>query len=205
MAKRFKVTIRFTEDVLGSVSTLPVYQAYQAQTAMANGKYVADEMETLIDQRKGRTAFHRDGNTPILYDYVVKGHMKESWRACRQMPGSASAKLTAGKSKIDMLVHIYPRRIALKLRKPTVDNERPLRADTPQGPRVTVVASEAAQAGTVMEFEVLCLAPDVVGEKLVKEWLDNGQYVGLGQWRSGGYGRFVVESFEEVAVAAEAA
>lgn len=202
MAKRYKVRIRFIEDVLGSVATLDVYKTYQAQKAIDNGKYVSDEMQTVIDQRRGRTAFHRDGTTPIIYDYVLKGHMKEMWRACRQMPGSASSKLTAGKSKIDLLVHVFPRRIPLKLSKPTVDNERPLRADTPQGPRVTVVASEAAQAGTTMEFEVLCQAPDVIGEKLLREWLGNGEFFGLGQWRSGGYGRFVVESFEEVAAEA---
>lgn len=203
--ERYRVAIRFTEDVLGSVSTLPVYQAYQADKAQANGKYVSDEFATVVDQNRGRTAFHREGGMPIIYDYVIKGFLKEACRASKAMPGSASAKLTAYKSKIDTLVHVTPRRIQLRLSKPTTDNQRPLRADTPQGPRVTVVSSEAAQAGTRMEFEIVCLAPAVIGETLIREWLEFGQWSGIGQWRSGGHGRFEVVGFEAISAAAVAA
>ncbi len=194
-------TVRFTEDVLGSVATLDVYKSYQAQKAIENGTYVSDEFATVIDQNRGRTAFHRDGNKPVIYDYVIKGFFKEACKACRQMPDTHSAKLTAYKTKIDQLVHVTPRRIALELRKPTIDNARPLRADTPQGPRVTVVTSEAAQAGTIMRFQIVLLAPTVIGEVLIREWLDFGQWSGIGQWRSGGHGRFVVEQMEVADVA----
>ena len=50
-----------------------------------------------------------------------------------------------------------------------------------------------------MEFEVLRQAPDVIGEKLLREWLGKRRVLRVGAVSSGGYGRFVVESFQEVA------
>jgi hypothetical protein len=189
----YRVRLTFTEPLLGSTPDAKAYSAYVAQQAIDNGKYVNDEMQTLVEQPRGKTGFHRDSATPVIYDYVLKGFMKEACTALRRMDGTVSKSLTAHKTKIDQLVMVEPRRIALRLRKPTTDLERPLRADTPQGPRVTLVSSTAASEGTTMEFTVKVLGVGVISEAMLREWFEYGQFSGLGQWRSGGYGRFVAE------------
>lgn len=188
----YRVTLTFTEPLLGSTPDAKAYTAYVAAQAIENGKYVSDELATLVEQPRGKTGFHREGSTPVIYDYVIKGFCKEACTALRRMDGTVSKTLTSHKTKIDQLVMVEPRRIPLKLRKPTTDLERPLRADTPQGPRVTLVSSTAASEGTVMEFTIKVLGGVITAEMLA-EWFEYGQFSGLGQWRSGGYGRFTAE------------
>ena len=69
--------------------------------------------------------------------------------------------------------------------------QRPLRAQTAQGERVSLANSEEIPAGATCEFEVLCM--DDTHEKAVYEWLDYGELRGIGQWRNSGKGRFVYE------------
>jgi len=96
-------------------------------------------------------------------------------------------------------------------------NERPLRADTMRGERVALARSEEAPAGTQIVFAVSVLMPGeaakakakaeadkaekegakkrkssaAITEFTVTDCLDYGKMKGLGQWRSGGFGRFV--------------
>lgn len=188
----YKVQLTFIEPLLGSTPDAKAYTTYVAEKAIENGKYVSDELQTLVEMPRGKTGFHRDGSTPVIYDYVIKGFCKEACSALRRMDGTESKRLTSHKTKIDQLIMVEPRRIPLSLRKPTTDLERPLRADTPQGPRVTLVSSTAAAEGTSMQFTVKILG-GVITEEQLREWFEYGQFSGLGQWRSGGYGRFVAE------------
>ena len=75
--------------------------------------------------------------------------------------------------------------------------ERPLRASTPQGERVSIAKSESVPAGSTVEFEVTCLDPSLEG--MVRECLDYGQLRGLGQWRNSGKGRYVWEEIKDEA------
>ncbi len=128
-----------------------------------------------------------------MYDYCIKGLFKSACYQMRSVDGSVSAKLTAYKKRIDGLVFVYPRRIRLVLPegKKMGVLERPLRAQTAQGERVALARSDSCPAGTMMTFEIEVLGG--IGEGLLREWLDYGRYMGLGQWRSGGYGRFTYE------------
>lgn len=72
--------------------------------------------------------------------------------------------------------------------------QRPLRAQTAQGERVSLANSEEIPAGSTCEFEVLCM--DDSHEKAVLEWLEYGQLRGIGQWRNSGKGRFSYEITE---------
>ena len=65
--------------------------------------------------------------------------------------------------------------------------ERPLRAQTPMGERVSIAKSESVPAGTTAEFEIECLDPKL--EDMVRECLDYGAKRGLGQWRNSGKGQ----------------
>lgn len=69
-----------------------------------------------------------------------------------------------------------------------IDCERPLRASTPQGERVSIAKSESVPAGSTAEFEIECLDPGL--EAMVRECLNYGTKRGLGQWRNSGKGRY---------------
>lgn len=72
--------------------------------------------------------------------------------------------------------------------------ERPLRAQTMQGPRVTLARSDYISAGTQFEFEIKLYPPHkAINEELIKTLLDYGQYMGFGQFRNGSFGRFSYE------------
>ena len=98
--------------------------------------------------------------------------------------------------KIDKLIpfETSPRKIVIQLAGGVGNCQRPLRAQTPQGERVALASSETVQETSVLEFEIRLLDEGLEG--LVREWLDYGQYRGLGQWRNSGKGRFLWEEVE---------
>ena len=118
-------------------------------------------------------------------------------------------------SKIDKWLHVQERQIPLtrsgvQLTKPDGIFERPLRAMTMQGPRVALSSSEIIGASSdgltkidppvAFQFHMLLLPlglDDKKGKMTFEEilsWLEFGILNGFGQWRSGGYGRFVAKS-----------
>lgn len=72
--------------------------------------------------------------------------------------------------------------------------ERPLRAMTAQGPRITVVRSDLIPANRQLSFQIHVVRGSGITKNLLLDVLSYGTYQGLGQWRSGGYGRFDVVS-----------
>ncbi len=91
-------------------------------------------------------------------------------------------------------ITVFPREIPYDLHGMKLDFcERPLRAQTPMGERVSIAKSESVPAGSTAEFEIQCLDPKL--EDMVRECLDYGVLRGLGQWRNSGKGRF---EWEEV-------
>ena len=73
--------------------------------------------------------------------------------------------------------------------------QRPLRCSTMQGERVSIAISGEIPAGATVNFTVRCLIDEDV--ELVKEWLDYGQYNGLGQWRNSSKGSFYYEILDK--------
>lgn len=192
--RKYKVKLTFVTPVLGSTPGPKVYTQYVAAEAQEAGKYINDELQTLVDQPRGKTGFHREGSTPVLYDYVIKGFCKEACTSLRRADDSSvlSKKFSGHKTKIDTMMHIYPRHIPLQLRRPTYDTERPLRTETPQGQRVALVSSTTAPEETVMEFQIHVIG-NVIPEDVLREWFDYGFYHGIGQWRGSGWGQFTAE------------
>lgn len=206
---RWNISLTTTTELLGGKPmSAQLYTSHVAAKYLANGDAaaaarVAEELEMLDENpaAKGMTGFLRDDSgRPFIEDYMVKGFLKEAWRALRQNPASESAKLTAGKSKIDDLLFVTPRLIPLMGWSKEAESifERPLRADTAQGPRVALTASECLPPGIKCRFDIEVLAPKVINSYLVEEWFAYGTRLGLCQWRSGGYGRFeaLVKRFE---------
>lgn len=190
--EKYKVTLTFTEPILGTIPKDPeVYAGYIASKAALTDEQVAEELATVEKvEEKGWTGFHMLDGKPILYDYVLKGFFKGACGALRRVSDTKSAKVRAYKKIIDGLVFITPRRIPLVL--PEGEGlgvlERPLRAQTAQGERVTLARSDTCPVGTTLSFTVTVLGQ--VKEVLLQEWLDYGALLGLGQWRSASWGRF---------------
>lgn len=191
---RYRVKLTLTEPILGSVpKDKDVYETYVASLAPDN---TDDEMDTVQEaEERGWTGFHRlDDGTFILYDYVFKGFMKSACYFMKQAKAPHSEKLAAYKKKIDGLVFVFPRRVPLIPPEPIDEPEtlsRSLRAQTPRGERTALAKSDTLPVGTTIEFDVEVLG--AITEAMLREWFTYGSRMGLGQWRSGSYGRFEYE------------
>lgn len=151
---------------------------------------------------KGMTVFPRDPDgRPIFYDYQIKGFFKDSCGMLSRIGGKTetgkkkavneSGRITAYKKTIDGLIFVEPRMIPIVFDGEIGDCQRPLRAQTAQGERISLAISEEIPAGATCEFSVTLL--DESHEKAVLEWLDYGSMRGIGQWRNSGKGRFDYE------------
>ena len=184
---QYKLKLTFTEDLLGTAPLDPhIYSNYILD---ANGD---DELDT-IREDKGKTGFHRlEDGTPILYDYVLRGFMKDACGMLNRVANSESKKLKAYKRVIDGLVFVFPRRIPIDVIGEITVLERSLRAQTAQGERVALAHSEKIAAGSQITFTLDVLDDKTVTRELIEEWFGYGKFRGLGQWRNGSYGRFDV-------------
>jgi hypothetical protein len=151
---------------------------------------------------KAMTVFPRDENgRPAFWDYQIKGFFKDACSMLGRIGGKTetgkkravneSGKLTAYKKVIDGLIFVSPRMIPIDVNGAIGDCQRPLRAQTAQGERVSLVNSEEIPAGSECIIEVTCM--DYNHMAAVLEWLDYGKLRGIGQWRNSGKGRFTYQ------------
>ena len=131
----------------------------------------------------------------VLSGLYRGGFFKEAARFCKKIPGSVTSKTKAYIQEIDGLILVEPKWIPVKTDRDITKLQRPLRAQTAQGPRIALSNSEMIEPGCTLEFTVRCLNP--ADFKLVEEWLEYGKYHGLGQWRNSGCGRFTWEEIKE--------
>jgi hypothetical protein len=125
---------------------------------------------------------------------MIKGFLKNAGNILKVSVGVKNLA-----SKLQNHVFVFPRKISLGKQKPDGVCERPLRAITMQGPRVSLAKSDTVAAGTELKFEIKMVDNKEISADLIKELLAYGELCGLGQWRSGSYGRFIVKEFEVVA------
>lgn len=189
--KTMKVKLTFTEEVLGtSPANEDIYTDFVGSKA-PDAMTMQEEVEMLgadAVAEKGMTIFPKlEDGTPFLWDYQIKGFFKDTCGALRKVPKSESSKIKAYKKKIDKLIFVQPRKIPFAVDGDLGVCERPLRAQTMQGERISLAKSETVPAGSTIEFEIVMLTDD---QDLVEEWLSYGQWNGIGQWRNSGKGRF---------------
>lgn len=210
---RFTVTMTFTKPLLGSAnSNKQIYTDYIASKAPP-GSDIEGELATLptSPQSEDRpTVFHvvRDPQGvehPILLPHVIRGFMKEAAKQLRDCgePTLTSA-LTSYLKNITGLVFVTPHplgdgwtdmegrpvreAIVLNDASEITYNQRPLRAQTPQGTRIALTSSEEVRDAWIA-FDVVCLGKKI-GEQMLREWFTYGSLQGIGQWRSAGHGSF---------------
>lgn len=192
MATKIKAKVTLTEEMLGSApANKDIYSEYIAKNN-PNGidPKEVDAVNDADNGEKGITVFPRDEDGNVaLFDYQVKGFFKDACGILRMCDDTESGKVKAYKKCIDGAIFVYPRMIRLNLPegKGIGYCERPLRAETMQGPRVSLAKSETVPEGTTFEFEVEILKRDLT--KAVVEWLEYAEKRGFGQWRNSGKGR----------------
>lgn len=189
---KYSVKCTFLTPVLGTQPTRDIAKDYIGSKFVDNaGVLPEDEAATLPEMlEKGTTVFHKNpAGEPLLFDYQVKGFIKEAGRTFNGLHG-----VKALRSKIDSMVFVSPRMIPLIMPDGSEIEylERPLRAETPLGPRVALARSEMLPAGTwfVATLEVY---DGPITEDILRDLFTYGKHKGLGQWRNGGFGRFEFE------------
>lgn len=190
--KELKVTLTFNEYILGTASANPEIHAEFIASKAPDAQKMEEEVANVgADEvfEKSLTVFPRGKEgEPILYDYQIKGFMKDACGMLKRVPGTESGKLKAYKKEIDGLIFVKGREIPIKTDKPITIMQRPLRAQTAQGERVALASSERIEEGATVTFTIMTLRDDLM--PVVKEWLEYGALRGIGQWRNSGAGRF---------------
>ena len=164
-----------------------------------------EEAEAPFDlDAKGLTVFNRDNLDRLcLRGYQIKGFLKAALLALK-----TQLKVAAPKSKIDNLCFVEPRYIPIQRDgNPIIDEddvlERPLRAQTAQGERCTLAASEMINDPWYVEIEISLVPSAGTARSEALTWdaietaLDYGAYHGLGQWRNADFGRFLWERTDD--------
>lgn len=200
--KEIKVRLTFTEACLGTASAdKELYSGYiasKAPDAKSREEEIAD-MGAAEYEEKAMTIFPKlEDGTPFLYDYQIRGFFKDSCAAlqrCRAGKGGKpeefaknSCAMKAYKKIIDGCIFVKERKIPIHCSGDMGVLQRPLRAQTAQGERIALASSETVPAGSWIEFTIQCLSDSYVGAVL--EWLEYGQFRGIGQWRNASFGRF---------------
>ncbi len=187
-----KIRLTFTEPVLGTSPNNPDIASEFIASKAPDAAKMEEEIAAIgaeAYEAKGMTIFPKmEDGTPYLYDYQIKGFFKDSCGMLARIKTTESSKIKAYKKIIDGLIFVYPRRIPLKMNGEMGNCQRPLRAQTAQGERVSLANSEQVPAGSSIEFEVETM--DMAHEKVLREWFNYGAMRGIGQWRNSGMGRF---------------
>ena len=130
------------------------------------------------------------GDTKI--EDVIKEIKDSGWKPSKKTGKDAkpiSAGIKAFKKEIDGSIFFYPEMIPIKTMEEIDILQRPLRAETAQGPRVALSASEQIHNGSYCDMMIKVNMDSHVNS--VREWLNYGYAHGTGQWRNSGAGRFL--------------
>ena len=190
--KELNVKLTFTDPILGSLpGNKEVFQSFVQAKAPVPDDAEVEAIDVEQEIAQGMTVFPKRDGKPFLYDYQIKGMFKNACQVLRRVDGTESAKIKAFKKEIDGLVFFKERENFYEFDGEMTTLERPLRAQTAQGERVSLAMSECIPEGATVSFTVQILADKL--DPAVREWLDYGKYNGLGQWHNSGKGRFVWE------------
>lgn len=153
--EEMKVRMTFLEEVLGTASAdKEVHRTYIASKA-PDALKIEEEVEVLgVDavEEKAMTVFPKKDGKPFCYDYQIKGMFKDSCGMLRKVKNTLSSKIKAYKKEIDGLIFIKERCIPYNFDGDIGTCQRPLRAQTAQGERVSLANSETVPAGATIEF-----------------------------------------------------
>lgn len=196
------VRVTFTQPLLATnANDAEIYSRYLA--SLTDEEKRKEEIERLglteVDE-KGMTVFLRNPENPMipqLKGYTWLGFLKDKARALAKVDGSFCSTMTAYIKEIDQRISVSPAYIDLELPEGTgIDTlQRPLRAQTMQGERVSLAKSEVAPIGSECEFTFRCETKE--GMQMILDCLEYGEIHGTGQWRNAGNGTFETEIIDQ--------
>lgn len=217
--EKIRALIELTEPMLGTIPKNPdIYARFVASKAPGvtkdeNGNYIyPDEVKEEIAsvpevdldsiEADSWTGFFQSEKGVYLYNYMMLGQIKAGLE--NLIENQAIKKIPAYKKWADRLIVVNPRKVFFLtpdgkiIKEPDDYIERPLRAMTAKGERITVVRSDIVLAGRQLLFEVEILHNSKgLNADTITKALQFGAYYGLGQWRgSGGFGTFRVIDIE---------
>lgn len=206
MMENRKYRLTGTTPLLGSQPASRTLRTEYIATKAPSPAEVEEEDNLLGDaEERGLTVFLRDDydNSLIMLDYMLRGYLKGALEGL-----VAQTEVKQPRSKIDRYVFTGPRRIQIMREGELIIDEddqleRPLRAETMRGPRVSLAASEMIDLPWSVEVVITLLPNPASKSSAAVTWetietaLDYGQFQGLGQWRNGGYGRFTWERVDQ--------
>lgn len=192
------------------------------EAAAARAAEELSSIQTIED--RGWTGFFEDAEGPFLLDYMVKGFLCEAARRLKTGDAGGGEDVKQLQDKFKGYVFLDRRKVRLPApdsvkewgedeERPLITYdpetkkfrcERPLRAQTAQGPRITVVRSDVILAGARIEFGLTVLRGGGITRGILEDVLSYGEFQGMGQWRTGGWGRFKVVKLEKVGGDADA-
>lgn len=200
--EKHKIKLILTEDQLGTIpKSKEIFKNYI--TEKARDQKTPEELQQLqIEEvasveeleEKGWTGFHTDEQGLFIYEYMIKGFLKEAGNTMKEIVGIKNIK-----SKLNNLVFVAPRKMYFKRNGDYIKSadgvfERSLRVETPMGPRVALARSEFVSAGTELDIEVTIVPNKEITWKRLLQIFEYGSLKGLGQFRNGGFGRFTFEA-----------
>lgn len=205
----YSVKIRLLEKLLGTQSSVKSifadHIATKQRKALAKSGMTTDEIEAELQetmdglpeeseaQERGHTVFFRDDAGYFLRNYEIKGFLKSAATAKKNFGAKKQLK-----NKVGQFVHVRPVKMYIAEPGATLDVvERPLRTSGPMGERTAIVRSDSVPDGTEIEF-TLHVLQDAFDADEIRTLLEYGEFIGIGQWRSSGCGRFEIVELNEV-------
>jgi len=180
-------------------------QAQAAEQVAASFERDGLEEEETDEPVLRPTAFASDAGGLYIDAYVVQSFLKAAAAALKLKVPGKSANVWANRD-LQLLTWIFaPHSDDLRLyldrdgkRIQMADGllERPLRAETPTGSRVSIAVSEELVLPIGCNFRIDVLAGCRIARDQFKHLLDYGRFQGISQWRGSGHGRFTYEFYD---------
>lgn len=200
----YDVTLTLTQPMLATKPNKQVYMKWliEKQTKemkkeerseddiAAEVERIKKDLDHTVDDESGESAkfttFSKDETGVYIESYMIRGYLKNAGQTLKQYGAQKQLK-----SLLNKYCFVGPDKIYVA--PPDTKHEkveRPLRAQTPMGERVSIAVSDQLPAGTEIKFRVKCLQ-GYVKRGLLETLFDYGEFQGLGQWRNSGiYGTF---------------
>lgn len=183
--------ITLTGRVLGTIpKDKNIYETFVGtKMPYPDQKKIEDELSHVQEvEEKGWTGFFTDEEKGLfLVHYQFKGFLKHAGNVLRETVGVKNLR-----SKIDDFVFVHPEKIYLGKTKPDGVLERSLRVMTLSGERVCLARSDYVE-NVSFDVSIELLPHKELTWEIIERILDHGRLMGLGQFRNGGYGRFLTE------------
>jgi len=197
------------DALLAKLEDLIGYELNEEHKSLILSGKIAELKETFAElDFKATTVFLWDKKTnkPCIKDHMIYGFMKAAAEAIGRTYGKGDKQngvMLKSVSYTQSVINQHARceevfipasnDVEKDSKGYPIYNQRPVRAMTAKGPRISLVKSEILPEGTEFQFTLKVMKNSPLKEDVIKNLFDYGQLSGLGQWRNSGCGQFNYE------------